>query len=109
MPCWPNRQEQQPAVRARVVEALGKTTAALPQTEEVRLRSSRSRFFVLLNLKVRGDSAFDIDLVRLALTAVLVQARSRRKGYRPIPADPDPGVRADAANALAGLRARDGK
>lgn len=102
-------KSNKPVVTARVVEALGKTTAALPQTEEARLRSARRALLSILEFELARDSASDIGLIRLALTAAL-RARPEAAGkviaqflpYR------DPRVRADATNALARLRAKDG-
>ncbi len=98
-----------PRLKARVLEALGKTTAALPQTEEARLRSLRSAILGVLESATRRASAPNTGLIRLALAAAL---RVRPEGAGRVVAQflsySDPRVRADAANALARLRANDG-
>lgn len=102
-------KSNQPTIKARVVEALGKTTAALPQTEEARLRSARSAILGVLESETRRATAADTGLIRLALTAAL---RARPEGAGKVVArflySSDLSVRADAANALARLKANDG-
>lgn len=98
-----------PRLKARLVEALGKTTAALPQTEEARLHSSRSAILGVLESGTRRASAPDSGLIRLALTAALrVKPQGAGRVVAQFLSYSDPRVRADAANALARLRANDG-
>jgi cyclophilin family peptidyl-prolyl cis-trans isomerase/HEAT repeat protein len=96
-------------LRARVVEALGKTTASLPQTEGTRLQAWRKAILGVLESEASGDAGRDAQVVLLALTAAL---RARPEGAGKVIAQfltlSDPRIRADAANALARLRAKDG-
>ncbi len=101
-------------VRARTVEALGKIAAALPQTEEARRLSIGQ---VILNWLAaeRREGALTESGVRnrelelLGLTAVL-RARPADAGkvVMLFLSSADPRIRADAANTLARLRAKDG-
>jgi cyclophilin family peptidyl-prolyl cis-trans isomerase/HEAT repeat protein len=98
-----------PGSRARVVEALGKITAALPQTDESRLRDLRRAVLGVLEFEARRSSAPDTDTTLMALTAVL---RARPENAGDLVAEflthSDPSIRADAANTLARLRAKNG-
>ena len=97
------------APHARIVEALGKITAALPQTDEKRLREFRSAIFKRLEYEARRRSKPDTEMILLGLTAVL---RARPENAGDLVAEfltySDPRVRADAANTLARLRAKNG-
>ncbi|CAN5546048.1 hypothetical protein BH20ACI3_BH20ACI3_28850 [soil metagenome] len=96
-------------LKARVVEALGKITAALPQTEEALLHALRRAILGVLESETSHVTAPDTGLIRMALTAAL---RARPEGAGKVIAQfllyPDSLVRADAANALARLRLKDG-
>jgi cyclophilin family peptidyl-prolyl cis-trans isomerase len=89
-------------VRARAVEALGKIAAALPREQEPRQRELGAAILEALN-------STDQSTILLGLTAAL---RSRPANAGPAIAKflthSNPRVRADAANALARLRLKDG-
>jgi cyclophilin family peptidyl-prolyl cis-trans isomerase/HEAT repeat protein len=92
------------SLRARAVEALGKISAALP--DEQAKRKLELNEVILETLKAdRGDE----QTILLVLTAVL---RCRVANSGPVVAEflsnASPRVRADSANALARLRAKDG-
>lgn len=93
-----------PAVRARAIEGLGKIAAALPREEETRARELGA--IILEALRVNSN---DTQTILLGLTAAL---RSRPASAGAVIAGflhhQDARVRADAANALARLRAKDG-
>ncbi|HKG47938.1 MAG TPA: HEAT repeat domain-containing protein [Pyrinomonadaceae bacterium] len=90
-------------VRARAMEALGKIAAALPREQEARQRELGAAISDSLN------SAADQSLILFGLTAAL---RSRPANAGPVIAKflthSNPRVRADAGNALARLRLKDG-
>ena len=98
-------------IRARAIEALGKIAAALPREQEARQRELGAAIIGALKYElvrpVRGMPDTSVPL--LGLTAAL---RSRPPDAGPTIArfldNPNPRVRADAANALARLRLRDG-
>jgi cyclophilin family peptidyl-prolyl cis-trans isomerase/HEAT repeat protein len=101
-------------VRARAVEALGKIAAALPQTEAARKKTIGDAILNVLTTERRtgartASGLGDVRLVLLGLTAAL---RARPADAGKVLAlylnAPNPRVRADAANALARLRAKDG-
>src|ERR1041385_4936155 len=89
-------------VGARAVEALGKIAAALPREQEPRQRELGAAILEALN-------STDQSTILLGLTAAL---RSRPANAGPAIArfltHPNPRIRADAANALARLRLKDG-
>ncbi|HEU4832943.1 MAG TPA: HEAT repeat domain-containing protein, partial [Pyrinomonadaceae bacterium] len=89
-------------VRARAVEALGKIAAALPREQEPRQRELGAAILEALN-------STDQPTILLGLTAAL---RARPANAGPAIAKflthTNPRVRADAANALARLRLKDG-
>lgn len=94
---------------ARIMEALGKIAAALPRTDEARAHSSGAAILGMLNFEHEFRTNPDRQIVLLGLTAAL---RARPEGAGKVIAQflssADPRVRADAANALARLRAKDG-
>jgi cyclophilin family peptidyl-prolyl cis-trans isomerase/HEAT repeat protein len=96
-------------VRARIMEALGKITAAFSKVEEEKARSTGAAILSMLNFEHEFRIKPDRQIVLLGLTAVL---RARPEGAGKLIAQflssTDPRVRADAANALARLRANDG-
>ncbi len=94
--------------RARIVEALGKITAALPATDETRLNLFRKEINVVLEFEAKRAGP-DTDLILLGLTAAL---RARPAGVGKVIAEfltfGDARIRADAANSLARMRANEG-
>ncbi len=102
-------------VRARAVEALGKIAAALPPTEEARRLAIGQTILSALTIEQKrvvrpeSDSGTGRSVALLGLTAAL---RARPADAGPVVAlflsSPDTRVRADAANTLARLRAKDG-
>jgi cyclophilin family peptidyl-prolyl cis-trans isomerase/HEAT repeat protein len=101
-------------VRARAVEALGKIAAALPPAEEAR-RLSIGKVILNVLAAERKEGAMTESGVRnrelelLGLTAAL-RARPADGGkvVMLFLSSADPRIRADAANTLARLRAKDG-
>jgi cyclophilin family peptidyl-prolyl cis-trans isomerase/HEAT repeat protein len=95
--------------RARAVEALGKIAAALPATAEAQKKEIGKTILEVLTSEARRRSLPDREVIRLALTAAL---RARPEGAGPVIAQflsySDPRIRADAGNALARLRAKEG-
>ncbi len=95
-------------LRARVIEALGKIIAALPAAEAQR-RSLGAAILSILNSENQVRPNLDRQIVLLGLTAVL---RARPEGAGKVIAQflssAEPRIRADAANALARLRSKDG-
>ena len=100
-----------PEIRSRAIEGLGKIAAALPREQEARQRELGAAILDALKFEldrpVRGIP--DASVPVLGLTAAL---RARPANAGPTLArflsNPDPGMRADAANALARLRLKDG-
>jgi cyclophilin family peptidyl-prolyl cis-trans isomerase/HEAT repeat protein len=96
-------------LRARVVEALGKITAALPKEQEARAHELAAQVLGVLTFEARRRSAPDDLTILLALTAVL---RAKPENAGPVVAEflhySDPRIRADAANTLARLKLKDG-
>ena len=94
---------------ARAVEALGKIAAALPEAEKSRKRVCGEAILDTLRFEDQRRPAADRLTVLLGLTAAL---RAKPDGAGPIIArflsSSDARVRADAANALARLRLKDG-
>jgi cyclophilin family peptidyl-prolyl cis-trans isomerase/HEAT repeat protein len=95
-------------VRARAVEALGKIAAALPPDDKMSAKLFGDAIIAALNFERARRPAPSREVILMGLTAAL---RAR-------PADaaktvalylnyPDPRVRADAANTLSRLRAKD--
>ena len=100
-----------PEIRARAIEGLGKIAAALPREQEARQRELGAAILDALKFEldrpIRGIPDTSVPL--LGLTAAL---RARPADAGPTIArflsNPNPRVRADAANALARLRLKDG-
>jgi cyclophilin family peptidyl-prolyl cis-trans isomerase len=92
-------------LRARAIEALGKIAAALPKEKEDRQRELGAAILETL----KSESGANTPVVLLGLTAAL---RSKPANAGPTLANfltsANPRVRADAANALARLRLKDG-
>ncbi len=97
------------APRARIVEALGKIAAALPQTNEVQKKEIGKTILGVLTFEARRRSRPDSEVILQALTATL---RARPDGAGAVVANflsySDPRIRSDAGNTLARLRAADG-
>lgn len=97
------------APRARIVEALGKIAAALPQTNEVQKKEIAKTILDILTFEARRRSRPNSEVILLALTATL---RARPEGAGAVVAEflsySDPRIRSDAGNTLARLRAADG-
>lgn len=97
------------APRARIVEALGKIAAALPQTDEVQKKEIGKTILGVLTFEARRRSRPDSEVILLALTATL---RARPEGAGAVVAEfvsySDSRIRSDAGNTLARLRAADG-
>ena len=103
-------------VRARAVEALGKIAAALPQAEAARAKEIGRSLLVALEFEARPSQqqqqpprvgAANREVARLGLTAVL---RARPEGAGRVVAlfldSADARLRADAANTLTRLKAK---
>jgi len=95
-------------LRARAVEALGKIAAALPREKETRQRELGSALIDALeseNLRPKPDQS----VILFGLTAAL-RARPANAGRTIVKFldNANPRVRADAANALARLRLKEG-
>ncbi|MDQ1558627.1 MAG: hypothetical protein QOD32_1687 [Pyrinomonadaceae bacterium] len=94
-----------PAVRARVVEALGKIAAAMPEADAARVKEIGR--VLLVELETRGRIAANREAALLGLTAVL---RARPEGAGRVVAlfldSADARLRADAASTLTRLRAK---
>ena len=92
-------------LRARAIEALGKIAAALPLEKEARQRELGAAILDAL----KSESGANTTVILLGVTATL---RSRPANAGPTLAkfltNPNPRIRADAANALARLRLKDG-
>ncbi|HKQ51520.1 MAG TPA: HEAT repeat domain-containing protein, partial [Pyrinomonadaceae bacterium] len=95
-------------VRARAVEALGKIAAALPKADEARAKEIGDAILKTLEDERRAAKPARA-LVLFGLTAAL---RARPAGAGTVVArflnSPDARVRADAANTLSRLHAKDG-
>jgi len=93
--------------KGRVIEAIGKIAAALPETDAARAQSLGAE--VLKILKSEHSRAIpDRNVILLGLTATL---RAKPQGAGPVIsqflASADARIRADAANTLARLRLKD--
>jgi cyclophilin family peptidyl-prolyl cis-trans isomerase/HEAT repeat protein len=100
---------RRPIVRARVLEALGKIAAALPKEQESRRLELGTAILQALKQEQTRRAAPDRLVVLLGVTAAL---RAKPSNAGPVIAEfltyTDPRVSADAANALARLRLKDG-
>jgi cyclophilin family peptidyl-prolyl cis-trans isomerase/HEAT repeat protein len=103
------RGDEAPSVRARVVEALGKVGAALPEKEAERRPVIGEALLNALTLEAQPGIKRQREVILEGLTAAL---RVRPANAGPVLAlfltDTDARVRIDAANALTRLRAKDG-
>lgn len=103
------QEHESPQLRARVVEALGKITAALPKTEGARSRLLGEAIAEVLNFEARRRSLPEHEVILMGLTAALrARPADAGKTIARFLSYSDPRIRADAANALARLRANDG-
>jgi cyclophilin family peptidyl-prolyl cis-trans isomerase/HEAT repeat protein len=96
-------------VRARVIEALGKIIAALPKADEARGQTLGAIILKSLEEELRREPRLNREAVLLGLTAAL---RARPANAVSVVSrflsSSDARIRADAANTLARLRAKDG-
>ena len=96
-------------VRARAIEALGKIAAALPKEDEARGQSMGAAILGALLAEANRGPKPERDVILLGLTAVLrARPAGAGAGLARFLADADWRVRADTANTLARLRAKDG-
>ena len=97
------------APRARIVEALGKIAAALPQSSEVQKKEIGKTILAVLAFEARRRSRPDSEVILQGLTASL---RARPEGAGAVVAEflsySESRIRSDAGNTLARLRAADG-
>jgi cyclophilin family peptidyl-prolyl cis-trans isomerase/HEAT repeat protein len=100
---------QSPKLRARTVEALGKIAAGLPKTAESRKKSANEAILAVLADEASRRSDPNVEVILLGLTAAL---RGHPEGAGKVIAEfltfSDSRIRADAGNALARLRAKEG-
>src|SRR5712691_6312386 len=103
------KETREALLRARAVEALGKIAAALPKEQEVRSKELGAAILEVLSFEARRRSAPDRLTILLGLTAAL---RAKPANAGPVITEfltySDPRIRADAANALARLKLKDG-
>jgi len=103
----PASNNEAASVRARAVEALGKIAAALPKAEETRAAEIGKALLAALEVESRQRVAANREVVLLGLTATL---RARPEGAGRVAAQflnfTDARIRADAANTLTRLRAK---
>ncbi|MFN2516585.1 MAG: peptidylprolyl isomerase [Pyrinomonadaceae bacterium] len=103
------KETNEPLFRARAVEALGKIAAALPKELAARAPELGEAILKVLSFEDKRRSGADRLTVLLGLTAAL---RAKPANAGPTIAQflshSDPRIRADAANALARLRLKDG-
>jgi len=103
------KETREATLRARAVEALGKIAAALPKEQEVRSKELGAAILEVLSFEARRRSAPDRLTILLGLTAAL---RAKPANAGPVITEfltySDPRIRADAANALARLKLKDG-
>jgi cyclophilin family peptidyl-prolyl cis-trans isomerase/HEAT repeat protein len=102
-------ENREPLIRARTVEALGKIAAALPKEQEAREKEIATAILGVLTFEARRRSAPDDLTILLGLTATL---RAKPANAGPVIAEfltySNPRIRADAGNALARLKLKDG-
>jgi cyclophilin family peptidyl-prolyl cis-trans isomerase/HEAT repeat protein len=103
------KETREEILRARSVEALGKIAAALPKEQEARSQELGAAILEVLSFEARRRSAPDRLTILLGLTAAL-RAKSANAGavIAEFLTYSDPRIRADAANALARLKLKDG-
>ena len=102
------RRNETGEVRARAIEAIGKIAAALPKTDEERARDLGGQIINALADAPQQDLRQNRQLILLGLTAVLrARPASASSTVAQFLSSEDPRIRADAANTLARLRAKD--
>lgn len=95
-------------IRARSLEALGKIAAALPGEDQTNAKRIGDAILAALNFERARGALADRQTVLLTLTAALrARPANGAKTVALFLNYPDPRVRADAANTLARLRAKD--
>lgn len=96
-------------VRARAIEALGKIAAVLPKAEEARGQALGAVILQTLDAELRRSPKPSREVILLGLTAAL-RAHPANAGtvVSKFLSSADARIRADAANTLARLRAKDG-
>jgi cyclophilin family peptidyl-prolyl cis-trans isomerase/HEAT repeat protein len=103
------KESREGLLRARAVEALGKIAAALPKEQEARRKELGAAIIEVLKFEAHRRSAPDRLTILLGLTASL-RAKPANAGL--VIAEfltyADPRIRADAENALARLKMKDG-
>ena len=102
------RETASSELKGRILEAIGKIAAALPAKEAVRAQSLGTVTLDALKSEQTRPRP-DRNLILLGLTAAL-RAKPSGAGavIKPFLSSTDSRIRADAANALARLRAKDG-
>ena len=95
-------------VRGRAIEALGKIAAAIAREQQARATEIAAEVLQALKLESESQSP-NRKMILLGITAVL-RSRPANAGQvlTSLLANKDAGIRADAGNALARLRAREG-
>ncbi len=102
------RRGETSEVRARAIEAVGKIAAALPKTDEERARDLGGQIINALASASQEDLKQNRQLILLGLTAVLrARPASASSTVAQFLSSGDARIRADAANTLARLRAKD--
>ena len=103
-----NNTTETDEVKARAIEGLGKIAAALPPTQQARAKEIGAEVLEVLKSEIARTMP-SRQMLLLGITAVL---RSKPANAGPTMAvlltNKDPRIRADAANALARLRLKDG-
>jgi cyclophilin family peptidyl-prolyl cis-trans isomerase/HEAT repeat protein len=103
------RGDEAGQVRARVVEALGKVGAALPETETERRRVIGEAILNALSLEAQPGMKRQREVVLKGLTATLrVHPANAGAVLAQFLTDADARIRADAGNALTRLKAKEG-
>ena len=103
------RGDDAAAVRSRVVEALGKVGAALPEKETERRRVIGEALLNVLSLEAQPGMKRQRDVVLEGLTATLrVSPANAGAVVAAFLTDPDARIRADAGNTLTRLKAKEG-
>lgn len=103
------RGDEQALVRARIVEALGKVAAALPETEVERRRAVGEAILNALSLEAQPGMKRQREVVLKGLTAALrVRPANAGAVVAQFLTDADARIRADAGNTLTRLKAKEG-
>jgi cyclophilin family peptidyl-prolyl cis-trans isomerase/HEAT repeat protein len=95
-------------VRARAIEGLGKTAAAIPKEQQARSAEISAAIREALKLEMQRQPPYR-QFILLGITAVLrCRAENAGQALTQLLDNNDSRIRADAANALARIRAKDG-